>query len=134
MRAVRLRIIALLAAVLVLMSGAASARTQYVCHMTGRVVGACCCASAASPLTATHLTARLRAADCCQRIVTAGRAAVTATHAVWNSVAAAPLLAVLPAYVSVQPAARVIGLTPRSSRAPPRRGPPLFVAHCALLI
>ncbi|MEO8901774.1 MAG: hypothetical protein ABI488_08115 [Polyangiaceae bacterium] len=134
MRTVRLRIIALLAAVLVLMSGAASARTQYLCHMTGRVVGACCCASAGSPRAATQLTARLRAADCCERVVTAGRAAVTGTRDLLNRVSAASLFAVLPAYVLVQPAARVIGLAPRSSRAPPRLGPPLFVAHCALLI
>jgi hypothetical protein len=133
MRAVHLQLIALLAAVAVLFSSGASARTQYLCRVTGVVLADCCCA-VAGPARAAHRVQQARPADCCDRIVTAARSGATGTRDASRSIAGAALAAVLPPHVYAPPTAELIALAVRSTRAPPAVGPPLFVAHCALLI
>ena len=133
MRAVRLQLIALLAAVAVLLSSGVSARTQYLCHMSGLLVGDCCCAEE-GPAHPTYHEQRARAADCCERMVTAARSGATGTRDVLKTVAFTALTAVLPRPDIPRPPAELVALAARPARARRALGPPLFVAHCAFLI
>ena len=133
MRAVRLQLIALLAAVAVLLSSGVSARTQYLCHMSGLLVADCCCAEVA-PSHRAHHEQRARAADCCERIVTAARSGATGTRDALKTVAFTALAAALPRPDIPAPTAELVACAARPARARPALGPPLFVAHCAFLI
>ena len=132
MRAVRARIFALLAALVMLLPSGASARTEYYCRMMGRVIGAVSCDREAAPQAASPTT-QLEQEDCCQRLTTPSRNASLGTRDALEGVAAAPLLA-----VSFQ----TFGLGPdqdsrdgyfESTQAPLAIGPPLFIVHCAFL-
>ena len=133
MRRVALHLITLLALLAILVSGGAAAGTQYLCHMTGRVVATCCCASEGPP-HAARAAQQVRAADCCERIAAAAPASASDSHDVSSSLPGAPLAAILPPYGYAPLAAQITGVGARSARAPPAAGPPLFVVHCALLI
>ena len=133
MRAVRLQLIALLAAVAVLFSSGASARTQYLCRITGLVLADCCCA-VDGPVRPSRHGQQARAADCCERIVTAARSGATGTRDALKTATSAALAADLPRHDYSAPTAELVALAVRSTRAPASVGPPLFVAHCALLI
>lgn len=133
MRAAALHLITLLALLAVLVSGGAAAGTQYLCHMTGRVVATCCCATEGPP-RAARASQQARPADCCERIAATASASAAGTHDVSSSLPGAPLLAILPPYGYAPLAAQIVGVGARSARAPPAAGLPLFVAHCALLI
>ena len=131
MRAVRARIFALLAALVLLLPGGASARTQYYCQMLGRVVASCCCETATAR-QAPGAPQELQAADCCQRISASTRSASLGAREAFQGIA----LAVLPNALSIAFARCPQGDTgtcTELTQAPLAIGPPLFVAHCALL-
>ncbi|HEY4104016.1 MAG TPA: hypothetical protein VGM44_08995 [Polyangiaceae bacterium] len=133
MRGLRLQIIALLAVLAVLVSAGSALGAEYVCHMTGRVVSDCCCATeSASPVAPASQQAR--PADCCERIPVTARPSAIDTRDLSRVTAGPSLLVVLPRYEYAALSAPLVGAAPRSARAPPIAGPPLFVAHCALLI
>jgi hypothetical protein len=133
MRRLRLQIIALLAVVAVLVSGGAAASTHYLCHMTGRVVASCCCATE-SPSRATRAPQQARPADCCEKIVTAARSGATGMRALFDGISGPSWVATLPPDVYAPLAAQIADVAVRSARAPPAAGPALFIAHCAFLI
>jgi hypothetical protein len=133
MRAVRLRLLALLATAAILLSSGASGHSGYLCHMTGHVVAACCCAVQDS-VRPNRAQPSAEPADCCERLVSGARAGTMGTRAASPSLAGAALVAVLPSYEVALPAAESVAVVTRSSRAPPALGPPLFVVNCAFLI
>jgi len=127
----RLRL--LLAALIVLLAAAASDRSHYFCTMMGRAVAECCCASERSQQRSRH--ASVRASDCCERL-TAARQPVAApsSHPALPDFAVAALLTTLPSVECPEPSFRLAPALSAPARAPPALGPPLFLAHCALLI
>jgi hypothetical protein len=131
MRAVRARIFALLAALVLLLPGGASGRSQYYCQMLGRVVASCCC-EMASASQAPGAAQELEAADCCQRISSSTRGASLSARDAFQGIAAAVLPNALA--VAFAPCPRGdTGTCTELTQAPLAIGPPLFVAHCALL-
>ena len=133
MRVVRARIFALLAALVLLLPGGASARTLYYCQMMGRVVASCCCDSATAS-QAPSAAPQAQAADCCRRISTATRSASLGTREAFRGVAAVALPITIPAAFRLARQSVDTGSScAESTQAPLAIGPPLFVAHCALL-
>lgn len=132
MSGVRARVFALLAALILLLPGGASARAEYYCQMMGHVVTACCCETDAAS-KAPAPTQELQAADCCQRISSAARSASLGTHEALKVMAAAALAAIAPEPIGVAVAVDTGSSCAESTQAPLAIGPPLFVKHCALL-
>ena len=135
MHSLRNPLVTLLAALLVLLPGGASARTQYLCHVMGRVMPSCCCeteqqASDSSP------DPQLRSEGCCEFISSPGHAAMPRTCEKATKLPGAAFVAVVPEPLRVTPSAPQSprATTVPQTRAPPALGPPLFLAHCALLI
>ena len=131
MRHFRLQIIALLAVLAILMSGAAAAQTRYRCLMSGRIFEACCCADAGLP-SAAHRPVEVRAQDCCERVISAARPGATATLDV-EQVLPAAFDATVPFRMDLLPRPAREPLVIWRDRAPPGVGPPLFIKHCSLL-
>jgi hypothetical protein len=132
MRTVRARALALLAALIMLLPGGASARTQYYCAMMGRVMASRCCepdAAAQAPSAAQELQAQ----DCCQRLSSANRSASLGTRDVLRGVIAAALPSRVFEAFCVSPRNDTGSSCAESTQAPLAIGPPLFVVHCALL-
>ena len=132
MRAVRARIFALFAALVMLLPSGASARSQYYCRMMGRIVASSACDEEAAGKTAGPAQ-ELQLADCCQRLLSSSRSASLGTLEAVHNVAPA-------ASVAAPPQPFVVGLLPDSGRfcaestqAPLAIGPPLFIVHCAFL-
>src|SRR6185369_13478523 len=132
MKALRAQLIAALTVVAVLLPGSAFARTQYFCRMMNRVVATCCCEGAerheeqvAGP--------EVRATDCCQKITPESRSIAAGVS---NTDFSVPVAAVVDAprhCVHAAPLSFAIVAPSIQARAPPAIGPPLFIAHCALL-
>lgn len=135
MRSLRNPLVTLLAALLMLLPGGASARTQYFCHVMGRVMPSCCCETEQQASDSSS-ERQVRPEGCCELISSAGRAAMPRAVSKATRLAGAAFVAVVPEPVRVTPSvpksadARTV---PRT-RAPPALGPPLFLAHCAFLI
>lgn len=132
MRVVWARIFALLAALLMLLPGGAFARTQYYCAMTGRVMAARCCETETAS-QAPSATQEFQVTDCCQRLSAANRNASLGTRAALHSVLTAALPALLAEAFPATPPSDTGSSCAESTQAPLAIGPPLFVAHCALL-
>ena len=132
MRAVLTRLFALFAAVVMLLPGTASARTQYYCHMTGRIIGSVACDNGAAS-KASSPAQELRAPDCCQRLWSSDRSASPGTLDALNDVAPAAHVATLPQAFALGLSSGPIGFCAESTQAPLAIGPPLFIVHCALL-
>ena len=131
MRAVRARIFALLAALVMLLPSGASARTQYYCRMMGRIVASSACEQAAAPKLASPAQ-ELRLADCCQRLSSSSRTASLGTlEAVHDVAPAASVPTTGPLVVGLVRDSD--GFCAESTQAPLAIGPPLFIVHCALL-
>src|SRR5450432_187445 len=129
MRAVRARVFALLAALLMLLPSGASARTHYYCQMMGRVVASCCCETNAVS-QAPGAPQELQAADCCQRISASSRTASLGTREAFRAVAAAALPSTLPVNFGLSlPGDAPVSACSESTQAPLAIGPPLFVVH-----
>jgi hypothetical protein len=130
MRAVRARIFALLAALVMLLPSGASARTQYYCRMMGRVVASSACDSKASK--AASPVRELQPADCCQRLSSSSRSASLGTLEAVHDVAPAASVAASQSFV-VGLFGDSEGFCAESRQAVLAIGPPLFLVHCALL-
>jgi hypothetical protein len=132
MRVVRARILALLAALVMLLPGGAFARTQYYCAMMGRVMASRCCETeAVSP--APNAAQELQVEDCCQRLSSGNRSASLGTRDALRGVVAVALLTTAPEPFRLKPQADTGSVCAEATQAPLAIGPPLFVAHCALL-
>jgi hypothetical protein len=139
MQALCTRLLPLFAALLLALPGAGRGAAYLFCHGMGRVVDKCCCPSAAAAAAGSKhesCGAKVQAPDCCERIQPASGTATAASRekaaGIDGSVAA--LSATSP--VTVQRSdrfARDVVPEPIEARAPPPRGPPLFIAHCSFL-
>jgi hypothetical protein len=132
MRAVRARVLALLTALIMLLPGGASARTQYYCSMMGRVMASCCCETDAVS-QAPSAAQEFQVQDCCQRVASANRNASLGTRHVLRGVVAAAVLSTVSEAFRVSPRSDTGSSCAESTQAPLAIGPPLFVVHCALL-
>jgi hypothetical protein len=132
MRAVRARIFALLAALVMLLPSGASAHAQSYCRMAGHVVGASSCDRQAAP-QAESPAQQLQAADCCQRLSSSSRSASLGTREGLPGVAVAALFTTTPRPFGVGLQGESGSLCAESTQAPLAIGPPLFLAHCAFL-
>jgi hypothetical protein len=132
MRTLSVRILTLLVAVAVLLSSGVGGRTQYFCRMMDRVMSECCCKG--KQQRADQHKAGIEAADCCKRIAPSTHAAVAATRDSVASIPQAQVVATLSTFDWTLPAAQQSITLPVLARGPPDTGPPLFIAHCALLI
>lgn len=132
MHAVRARIFALLAAWVMLLPSGASAHTEYYCRMMGRIVAHSACGEelVAQPASAVR---ELQPADCCQRLSSASRNAALGTRAAVPGITTAALATVAQFFVTASPLLAVRGRCAEATQAPLAIGPPLFLAHCALL-
>jgi hypothetical protein len=131
MRSARARILALLAALVVLLPGGASLGAQYFCRMMDRAVPACCCATNETDEASGE--AGVRPADCCHRLASPDRSAAAAARGAVETIPAAALSAVLPEPVYFPASVSTVCSTTAQARAPPTVEPPLFIAHCAFL-
>ena len=134
MTALRHRWLAVLVAVLTLAPLGGPGRALLFCHSMGRVMDACCCGSQRG-VSAPEASVVVRAPSCCERLAAASPAAALAVR----DAAAAPALAAvfgepLALLGVVGGESREVTLAPVEARAPPPRGPPLFIENCALLI
>jgi hypothetical protein len=132
MRAVPARLLALFAALVMLLPGTASARTQYYCRMTGHVVGSAACDNGAES-KATGPAQEIQDQDCCQRLSSASRSASLGTLDAVNDVTPAAHVATLPQAFALGLSGAPISFCAESTQAPLAIGPPLFIVHCALL-
>ena len=133
MRSSRARLFALLATLVALLAAAAPARAHFFCHMRERVVSACCCPKEAKD--AERVTPPSASApDCCERIASVSKAAVSTAHDGNASVPSAAVVAILVGYEQVEPARGVAISATAQARAPPAIGPPAFISFCRLLI
>jgi hypothetical protein len=135
MRAVRAKLLALLAVLALLLPGGAQARAQYYCQMARQVVASCCCEddAASGAASSAQAPAQYRIADCCRRITSASLAVPSGTLQAVQHVATAPLLYTLPPDLPVVAPADARSVCSEVTQAPLAIGPPLFVEHCALL-
>ena len=133
MRSVAARLQLLLVALVVLLAAAASDRAHYFCKMMDRAMAECCCAGAANSAEEAGAAA-VRGTDCCERLVPSTHAVVAASHDVTPGVFTASFVSLPPWFEYPTRTLRVLETTPAAARAPPAIGPPLFLAHCSLLI
>jgi len=131
MRAVRARIFALFAALVMLLPSGASARTQYYCRMMGRIVASSACDKEAAS-KADSPARELQPADCCQRVSSSGRSASLGTLDAVHDVAPAASVAAPQLFV-VSLLRDSDGFCAEATQAPLAIGPPLFIVHCAFL-
>ena len=131
MPAVRARILALLAALVMLLPSGASARTEYYCRMMGRIVASSACDEHAAKVS--RPVSALRAEDCCQRITSASRSAVPGTREAVRDVAHAALATAVSRGFVVGLRGERGSVCAETTQAPLAIGPPLFIVHCALL-
>jgi hypothetical protein len=129
MRSARARIVALLAALVVVLPGGASLGAQYFCRMMDRAVPACCCAP--SENDEARGETGVRPADCCSRLAAPERSAAAARVPSRRPVAA--LSAILPEPTYLAPSVSMSCSTTAQARAPPTVKSPLFIAYCAFL-
>src|SRR5450432_2592208 len=132
MRAVRARIFALVAALVMLLPSGASAHTQYYCRMMGLIVGSVSCENEGASQAASPVQ-QAREADCCQRLSSAGRSASLGTREAVRSVVAAALLSTTPQPLGGGLQRATGSFCAESTQAPLAIGPPLFIVHCAFL-
>src|SRR5882724_7500333 len=132
MRAVRARIFALLAALVMLLPSGASARTQYYCRMMGRIVASSSCGNEGAS-QAPSRAQELQAADCCQRLSSSSRSSSVGTRQALRGVAAAALLTRIDQPSEMDRLNDTGSSCAESTQAPLAIGPPLFVLHCSLL-
>ena len=127
----RAHIAALLAVLLAVWPAAASVHAQFFCRMMDRVVDSCCCRTEAAPVDPQP---EARVPDCCERL-TQGALPNADTRRDMVQSCCSPLL-LSANEVQVLPGAALEVLPPsrEGQRAVSARGPPLFLANCALLI
>ena len=135
----RLRVIALLVGLATVLPGTAFARVHYFCRMMDRVMDSPCCESERAaarlrPDVRVELREEARPPDCCLR-VEASRAGVAPGPRYSLPVVPAAALVATPGWSSFTlPPAIAVSTRFEAARGPPPLGPPLFLAHCSLLI
>ena len=115
-----------------LLPSAASARTQYYCRITGRILDSASCDNGARS-KATSFIQRLQPEDCCQRLETASRSASLGTLNALIGVAPAAEIRTNFQLFSAHSKRDLVSVCAESTQAPLAIGPPLFLVHCALL-
>jgi hypothetical protein len=138
--AFRARWLCWLVALLAALPLAGPGADRFFCRGMGVVLSACCCGARAHERAAraeVERRASVEAPSCCQRIHGASSAvALALSQRDGGSPAALQLLATAPSWptFAAAPEARDVALEPVEARAPPPRGPPLFLENCVLLI
>jgi hypothetical protein len=133
MHSLRLRIVALLVGLATVLPGGAFVRPHYFCRMMDRVMAAPCC-EAEREVRETRREDQISAPDCCVRVETSARDVAAAAREALAEVPVASLVATIAEPFSVPLAVGRSAPRRARARAPPSVGPPLFIAHCALLI
>src|SRR5262249_2902340 len=128
-----LRIVALLVGLATVLPGSAFVRSHYFCRMMDRVMASPCCKHEAEARRVSRED-QARAPDCCLRIQASVRDVAPPTRSTDAAVPAAALLATIVEPVYAPPVGRDVAPSGARARAPPPLGPPLFLAHCSLLI
>lgn len=138
MVALRARLLPILMVPLVVLPLWAAGNVQYFCHLMGRVMDECCCPSVGGVQKHEHLgcSSEIKSRDCCERLERGSGNLAAAVRERASSVEAMPALAAPESLATAvrQPETRDISLALVIARAPPPRGPPLFIVNCALLI
>jgi len=133
MRPIRLRIVALLAGLALLLPEASFARAHYFCRMMDRVMASACCCGTGDTVEVQGQP-EVRRPDCCARVTPASRSVAPSTPDTTIPVPAAALAAIIAEPLHDPPPAATVGVRPKLARGPPPVGPPLFIVHCAYLI
>jgi len=130
----RSRLLALLMALAVLGPSTAAASIVYVCKMTGESGPRCCCkAKSTGKSGEKRAPAEFERPACCAAHVTRTADIPAIQHAPDLQVLPPALLETHPLLaLAATQATSAAGLPPRS-RAPPPRGPPLYLENCTLL-
>jgi hypothetical protein len=133
MRPTRLRIVALLTSVALLLPESAFARVHYFCQMMDLVMeSACCCGNTDSDHVEGQ--AEARRPDCCARVTAPSRSVAPSAPDTTAPVPTATLLATIAEPVHVPLPVSTVGTAPKLARGPPPVGPLLFIVHCSYLI
>lgn len=136
MRAVWVRGLALLAALLLALPLAAISRNQYFCHMLERVtLGGCCCharhAEEAEQVEAGH--AEIKASDCCAPIESKSQPVAAPADLSSRTLDSALAYVEPTEWLLEAPVVHLAAFEPRQARAPPPTRLKLFLKHCSLL-
>jgi hypothetical protein len=131
MRSALVRFLVVLAALLVL-PGSAWGRDHYLCHMTGRVLSTCCCATEDASEDRSGEPS-VRSADCCEKLRSGDGAKAINKQASVQKIEPAALTGVVPEPLYLAPHAPVRQSVVRQGRGPPTPKRPLFAVHCAYL-
>ncbi len=139
MISIQRRLVALLVGLALILPGIAFGRFHYFCRMTGRVMDAPCCETDRSTerledSTGVQRREEARAPDCCVRLKAACTGVASSAPLSATVIPVAALVAVLATPVFTSTVASAIQARFGHARGPPPAGPPLFVAHCSLLI
>jgi hypothetical protein len=133
MHPIRLRIVALLAGVALLLPEASFARVRYFCRMMDRVLeSACCCGNSGS--AEVEGQTEVREPDCCARVTPPSRSVAPNAPDSTIPVPGAALATMLEEPLHAPLPSRAVSSSPKLARGPPPAGPPLFLAHCSFLI
>lgn len=133
------RLMPFFAALLLALPGTGRGAAYLFCHGMGRVVDKCCCPSTAAFAPAAkreNCGAKVQTPDCCERVQPASGTATAASRE-----KAAGFAGPLHALPTTNPVGvlrpewfeRDVVPEPIEARAPPPRGPPLFIANCSFL-
>ena len=136
MRAVWVRALALLAALLLALPLATISRSQYFCSMMERIsLGRCCChaAQADGAEQVDEGQAEIKARDCCERVD--DKSQPVAAPADVDSRTLGSLLAYVEPteWLLEAPVVDLAPFEPPQARAPPPARLKLFLKHCSLL-
>jgi hypothetical protein len=139
MSSLRLRVVALLVSLATVLPSTAFARVHYFCRMMDRVMDSPCCESerAAARLPPREdivVHEEARAPDCCLRVEASRTGVAPGPRYSLPVVISAALVATLSRSVFTLPPASTVDAHFEDARGPPPLGPPLFLAHCSLLI
>jgi hypothetical protein len=126
-------LVALLIGLSIALPVTAFERTHYFCKMMDRVMATRCCGTERQPVEVAS-RAQARSSDCCVPVAAKNRAVTPSTRAAAVQVVPVVTLATLADPVLLTPSERSVRSAPAQARAPPPRGPPLFVVHCSFLI
>jgi hypothetical protein len=129
----RAQIAALLAVLLAVWPATASVHARYFCRMMDRVVDSCCCRSEAE-LQQVEPQPEARVPDCCERLTQGGLPNAEPRRDVVKPFSSPLLLSASEVQVLPRALLQVIPASREDQRAIGARGPPLFLANCALLI
>ncbi|HEY8946871.1 MAG TPA: hypothetical protein VIM73_21660 [Polyangiaceae bacterium] len=126
------RLLIVAAAVLVALPLGAFPRTRHLCRWMGEITKSCCCVSQDDRARPEAIEA-FRDPDCCKLITSSNDGTPATRDAAPPLVAALTTVGALPRIELAAPSESLVRAPPQA-RGQPAVGPPLFLAHCALLI